>query len=190
MITAPSCGVATVALTVTDDAGRMDTANVVISSTTATTTAPSTAGQNACSITAPSVVIGVCPASASVTTGGGSQTFTASLANTSNTGVTWEVNGMAGGSATAGTISISGVYSPPASVPSPATVTITAVSAVDSTVSADAQVTISAPGKSGGGGGGVDLLTLIALGGAVLATTAGLRRVRAVRRAALPSRLH
>jgi hypothetical protein len=61
-----------------------------------------------------------------------------------------------------GTISASGVYTAPASVPSPATVTVTAVSVQDPTKMASAQVTITAPPPpSGGGGGALDLLGLL-----------------------------
>src|SRR5580704_15444353 len=39
--------------------------------------------------------------------------FTASVTNTSNTAVSWQVNGVAGGSSTAGTVSAAGLYTPP-----------------------------------------------------------------------------
>src|SRR5438270_8931732 len=75
---------------------------------------------------------------------GGTQQFTAMVQNTSNTAVTWQVNGMTGGNATVGTISSSGLYTAPGVVPNPATVTVTAVSQADATKSASAQVTITA----------------------------------------------
>jgi serine protease len=161
-VTAPSCGVATVALTVTDDAGRSDTADVVITPDSVSSAAPAVAGEAACSATAPAVMVAVCPASASVQEGA-TATLAATLANTSDTGVTWEVNGVAGGNATVGTVSSAGVYTAPATVPSPATVTVTAVSAADAESSASAQLTITAPAGSGGGGGGaIDWVTLFA----------------------------
>ncbi len=121
------------------------------------------------------VSVTVTPATASVQTGG-SQPLAAAVANTTNTTVTWQVDGITGGDATVGVISASGVYSAPSLVPSPATVTVTAVSAADPARSGSAQVTIVAPpnagppdppppaGSSGGGGGGgaVDSLTLLA----------------------------
>src|SRR5438477_8256518 len=73
------------------------------------------------------------------------QQFTATVTNTNNTAVTWQVNGVPGGNATAGTISSVGLYTAPAAVPSPATVTVRAVSQADATKSASAQVTITAP---------------------------------------------
>ena len=74
--------------------------------------------------------------------------FTATVANSSNTAVTWQVNGVTGGDSTHGTISATGMYTAPASVPNPATVTITAISTADSSKSASAQVTITAPAIS------------------------------------------
>src|SRR5947207_13845765 len=59
-------------------------------------------------------------------------------------------------------ISTGGVYTVPATVPSPATVTITAVSVADPTRSGLATITITAP-SGGGGGGALDVLSLIAL---------------------------
>jgi len=90
----------------------------------------------------PPVSISISPTSASVRVGNTRQ-FTATVTNTTNTGVTWKVNGVAGGSATTGTISASGLYKAPSAVPSPATVTVTAVSAADPTKAASAGVTIT-----------------------------------------------
>ncbi len=170
-VTAPSSGSYTVRLTVTDDASRQDTADVVVSPTAATTTVPATAGTNACLPVTVSVVVS--PASASVNAGSDTTAFSATVLNTSNTALTWKVNNVTGGNADVGTISATGVYTAPASVPSPATVTVTAVSVADTSQSGSAQVTITPPatissggggssGGSGGGGGALDLLTLFA----------------------------
>lgn len=59
---------------------------------------------------------------------GATTQFTATVANTSNTAVTWQVNGVTGGSTGTGTISSAGLYTAPSSTPSSTTVTITAVS--------------------------------------------------------------
>src|SRR5207248_9081763 len=48
--TEPSCGFGTVRLTVTDDAGRVDTADVLLSPTSATSLAPANATDRACSV--------------------------------------------------------------------------------------------------------------------------------------------
>jgi K+-transporting ATPase c subunit len=53
------------------------------------------------------------------------------------------VNGVAGGSASAGTISSSGLYTAPAVVPAAATVQVSAVSQADNTKTAIAPVTIA-----------------------------------------------
>jgi uncharacterized protein (DUF1800 family) len=53
--------------------------------------------------------------------------LTASVTNTTNMAVTWQVNGVAGGGSATGTISATGLYTPPATIPSPNTVAITAV---------------------------------------------------------------
>ena len=72
------------------------------------------------------------------------QQFMATVANSSNQNVTWQVNGTTGGDATHGTISTMGLYTAPASVPSPATVTIKAISQADNTKSDTATVTVTA----------------------------------------------
>ena len=89
------------------------------------------------------VTVMISPASATVAVGG-TQQFTATVENTSNTTVTWQVNAMTGGNATIGTISSSGLYTAPGAVPSSAAVTVTAVSQADATKSASAQVTVTA----------------------------------------------
>ena len=60
-------------------------------------------------------------------------------------GVTWSVNGAAGGSIVAGVISSSGLYTAPTSLPSPNTVTVTAASVDNPAQSASATVTIVNP---------------------------------------------
>lgn len=92
--------------------------------------------------TAPAIVsVTVSPASATVFLGA-TQTFHAGVAGTSNTGVTWEVDGKAGGSTQTGTISTSGTYTAPAMLPVPARVTVTAVSSASPGSSGSATVTI------------------------------------------------
>jgi serine protease len=160
-VTAPSCGYATLQLAVSDETGLADTADVVLSPTSATSSAPSTATPGTCTTTVPAVLLAVCPATSSVVAGSGTQTLTASVANTTDASVTWSVNGIAGGNATVGTISTSGVYTAPATMPAPSTVTVEAVSQADQTVTSSTQVTVTAPPKSGGGGA-LDPFTLLA----------------------------
>ena len=92
--------------------------------------------------TAQGIRISVTPASTSVPVSGTTK-FTASVANTSNSAVTWQVNGVTGGETTHGTIDTTGLYTAPAAVPSPAAVTVAAVSQAQPTKVATAQVVIS-----------------------------------------------
>jgi serine protease len=143
-VVAPATGSFTVRLTVTDDAGHTDTADVVVSATSATTTAPSNANSGKCPAAVIPVAVTVTPATATVLAGA-MQTFTAAVTNTANMAVTWSVNGVNGGNSTVGMISSAGVYIAPSTVPSPAAVTIKATSAADTTKSASATVTVAAP---------------------------------------------
>jgi hypothetical protein len=90
----------------------------------------------------PSITVTVAPMAGSVLLGN-SQALTATVTNTSNADVTWSVNGVAGGSASAGTISTGGTYTAPADLPSPPVVQVTATSQADPTKSATAQLTIT-----------------------------------------------
>lgn len=69
--------------------------------------------------------------------------FSATVVNTTNTAVTWQVNGITGGSSTTGTIDANGLYTAPATVPTQPKVTVTAISVADPTKSDSASVTIS-----------------------------------------------
>jgi len=90
--------------------------------------------------THPSVVVNVSPASATMQVNGQAR-FTASVFGTTNTAVTWQVNGKKGGNSNLGTITSTGVYTAPASVPSSA-VTVEAVSSENTHVSGSAKLTI------------------------------------------------
>jgi uncharacterized protein (DUF1800 family) len=76
---------------------------------------------------------------------GGTVQFTAAVANTSNTAVTWQVNGVSGGAAATGTITSAGLYTPPSSIPNPNTVSVEAVSSASSTASASLTESILNP---------------------------------------------
>jgi uncharacterized protein (DUF1800 family) len=74
----------------------------------------------------------VTPATVSVTGAtqsrlGATTQFTATVTGASSSTVVWQVNGVTGGSAATGTISSAGLYTTPATLPSPNTVTISAV---------------------------------------------------------------
>lgn len=74
---------------------------------------------------------------------GNSQMLTATVANTTDTSVTWTVNGLSGGNVFTGTITAGGVYTAPVDLPSPAIVQVAAISHADPTKSATAQLTIT-----------------------------------------------
>jgi hypothetical protein len=90
------------------------------------------------------VSVSVSPTTANIRAGD-SYTFKATVSGSSNTNVTWSVNGTNGGSATVGTIDANGKYSAPASLPSPNTVSIKATSAADTTSSSTSAVTLLNP---------------------------------------------
>lgn len=93
------------------------------------------------------VTVSISPATATIQTGSMLQ-FTATVSNATNTAVTWQVNGTAGGSSAAGTISSGGLYSAPETLPNPASVTVTAVSQADTSASASAAITLETPPES------------------------------------------
>ena len=96
---------------------------------------------------AQAVLVSISPTTAPVMVDG-TQQFTATVSNTTNTAVTWSVNTTNGGSSTLGTVSSSGLYTGPDLVPSPSSVTVTATSQADTTKSASATVSLSYPAPS------------------------------------------
>jgi hypothetical protein len=76
---------------------------------------------------------------------GTTQSFTAAVTGNANTSVTWSVNTVAGGNTTTGTIDATGLYTAPASLPTPNTITVTATSAADSTKQGNSGVTLGNP---------------------------------------------
>jgi len=72
-----------------------------------------------------------------------SQQFSATVNGTSSPAVTWFVNGVSGGNGKYGTITSSGLYSAPQSAPA-SPVVVAAQSVADPSLSASAQVTVSA----------------------------------------------
>jgi hypothetical protein len=90
------------------------------------------------------VSVGVSPTTASIRAGD-SYTFQATVSGSSNTAVTWSVNGTNGGSATVGTIDSNGKYTAPANLPNPNTVTVKATSAADASASGTSGVTLLNP---------------------------------------------
>ncbi|MBZ5727272.1 MAG: DUF2341 domain-containing protein, partial [Acidobacteriia bacterium] len=109
----------TIAATSQADSTKAATATVTLSGPISVTVAPGT----------------------STLSGGGTQQFTATVANTTNTAVTWTISPATG----AGMIGSTGLYTAPATITAQQTATITATSQADSTKSATATVTLSAP---------------------------------------------
>ena len=91
-----------------------------------------------------SVAVSVTPVSVSLSPGQ-KQQFTAVVTGTLNTAVTWSVKGMIAGNSPVGTVTNTGLYTGPASLPGTLSlkVTVTAKSVQDPTKSAAASVTIT-----------------------------------------------
>ena len=90
------------------------------------------------------VAVAVAPGTANVRAGD-TQAFVATVTGTTNTAVTWSVNGIAGGNSTLGTISNAGVYTAPAALPTPNSINVTATSVQDPTKSGNSAVTLLNP---------------------------------------------
>jgi hypothetical protein len=90
------------------------------------------------------ITVSVLPGSANVRMGA-TQQFNATVTGSANASVNWFVNGVSGGGVTTGTINSAGLYSAPASLPSPNTVSVKAVSAADSNISTSIPVTLLNP---------------------------------------------
>jgi hypothetical protein len=181
----PACGLATVELTVTDDAGRTDVAAAVLSPSGATSMAPTAATRRDCSAVPQVVEVAVCPLSSQVAVGAGTLSLSASTANSPDSVVSWQVNGIPGGNPTVGTISSDGVFTAPTVMPATASETITAVADADATVTASSVITLVAPGTAAvtvtgarGGGGGFALGSLLLLLAIGIGPRAVRRRVR------------
>ncbi len=137
MVLAPTSGSAQVCVTVTDDAGRQDTAEVLLTPTSAAVV--SIAGNtNPCAVLP--VTVTVAPPTVTIQTNA-TQQFAATVANSTNTAVNWSVNNMPGGSATVGTVSATGLYTAP-SVTSNLVVSVSAAWAGDASRVGSAQVTV------------------------------------------------
>ena len=97
------------------------------------------------------ISVAVTPANAAVILGN-TQAFAATATNTTDTSVSWNVNGVPGGDTSVGTITAAGLYTAPGDLPSAgasttqastANVQITAVSHADATKSASSSVTVT-----------------------------------------------
>jgi uncharacterized protein (DUF1800 family) len=93
---------------------------------------------------ATSGTIQVTPASATVRLGG-LQQFQAAVTGNTNQSVTWSISNQAAGSSALGTISATGDYQAPATLPTSSSATITATSVADPTQSSSAVVALENP---------------------------------------------
>lgn len=101
---------------------------------TGTTITPVQGGQTAVQVSPNSVDVRL----------GTTQQFNAIVTGTSNQGVTWAVNSIAGGNAANGTISATGLYTPPATIPA-GTISVTATSTQTTTASGTSTVRLLNP---------------------------------------------
>ena len=78
---------------------------------------------------------------------GTTRQYTATVMGTMNMGVKWAINGVVGGGGMFGSISQTGVYSPPATLPNPASAMVQAISMADTSVmgTATAKIGSTAP---------------------------------------------
>ncbi len=91
---------------------------------------------------ASTISVTIAPASANVAISKASQ-FTAAVTGATNNTVVWSVNGIPGGNSIIGTISTTGLYTAPAAIPSPSSVTVNAVSVQNPTAFGTAFVTVT-----------------------------------------------
>ena len=88
------------------------------------------------------IAVSIAPSAATLPLGD-TQQFTATVTGTTNTAVSWSVNGIAGGNSAVGTITTSGLYTAPQILPAQTGITIQAASQADSSKSATAAATVT-----------------------------------------------
>ena len=136
----PTTFVSETSLTATGNAPTAKTVSVVVQ--TPDGDSSNTASVTVTAVTQTQVSVSVSPTTASVRVRTSRQ-FVATVQGSTNTAVTWKVNGIAGGNGTVGRISQSGDYTAPNQVPQSPTVQIAATAEADPTKSATANVTIT-----------------------------------------------
>lgn len=92
-------------------------------------------------LTVATLTVSISPATAAVVATTQSQQFTATVqGDTTDLGVTWSVDGVSGGNALTGTITLNGLYTPPSTA---GVHTVTAASVADPSVSASATIAVT-----------------------------------------------
>jgi hypothetical protein len=129
-----------------DQSGNYTAPASMLSGGTATVTATSVSAPSASAsvivtVTATSVTLSISPTSETLKAGF-SQLYTATVGGTTNTGVTWSVNGLPGDTSYPGSV-LNGTYTAPAPVVTTDTYFVTATSNADSTKSVSASVTVT-----------------------------------------------
>lgn len=107
-------------------------------------------GSNA-QLTSVGIAVTVAPGSFTMGVGSNYQ-FAATVTGTSNTAVNWQVNGVAGGNATVGTIDSTGLYIAPGTIPNE-TISVTAVAQADGVSNGSAAITLESSDPLGTGAG-------------------------------------
>lgn len=132
-------------LTATGTATQADVGKVQIKVKNPDPGAATTEAAYTLTVSAAGVQVKVAPTNGQVHLGSKLQ-FTATVTGTSNTAVTWAVNGLKGGNATVGTIDASGLYTAPVNLPNGGNVIdVSATSVADSRAYALVRLTIISP---------------------------------------------
>ena len=92
--------------------------------------------------TTPTTTVSLSVTSATVAVGSTFTLVATVVTSNSNQAVNWQVNSIAGGNSTVGTIDVNGDYTAPSKPPTPNTVTVTAITQADATATASATITI------------------------------------------------
>src|SRR5947209_4908104 len=120
--------------------------STAITCTTTTSGTSTTTSFSTCTDPTTGISISISPTTSSVTVATPAQ-FSAGVSGGTNSIVTWQVNGVAGGNDLVGRIDATGKYIAPVALPSPVTVNVAAVSYEEPKLSVTAVATIPAPPK-------------------------------------------
>jgi uncharacterized protein (DUF1800 family) len=126
----------------TATAGQVGTVSITVKNPDPGTI--SSSGVSAQVVNATGISVQVSPATATMLAGG-QQPFSATVTGSTDQSVTWSVNGVAGGTIATGTITAQGMYTAPAVLPNPNTITISAASVADTTKQGTSAVTLQNP---------------------------------------------
>ena len=132
----------------TPPAGLPSTATIIDTLTATSVAEPTQTGQSAITVTPLPVSVSISPTLQTVVASQSNPIqFTATVTGPSNSAVTWTLSGTGCSGAPCGTLSASGLYTPPgAAIANPGAIdTVTATSQADPTKSASAAVTVNNP---------------------------------------------